>query len=154
MHGAGADGVGLFRSDYLYLNRDTLPTEDERKAALKTWQQDMRALQQEAAARFVLRALYSPTQLREKMTWFWMNHFNVSTRKGETRMWIGDYEERAVRPNAARSGENSFSTAIIAARMPPLRRMRSNCAGTSTPVPASSARMRSTWERIRSSAFP
>mgnify|MGYP002140713047 CR=1 FL=1 len=71
-----------------------LPTEDERKAALKTWQQDMRALQQEAAARFVLRALYSPTQLREKMTWFWMNHFNVSTRKGDVRLWVADYEDR------------------------------------------------------------
>ena len=67
-----------------------LPTEDERKAALKTWQQDMRALQQEAAARFVLRALYSPTQLREKMTWFWMNHFNVFAGKGNLRALVGD----------------------------------------------------------------
>ncbi|MFN4186325.1 MAG: DUF1800 family protein, partial [Hyphomonas sp.] len=41
------------------------PTEDGRKAALKAWQQEMRALQQEAAERFVLRALYSSTQLRE-----------------------------------------------------------------------------------------
>lgn len=77
-----------------------LPTEDERKAALKTWQQDMRALQQEAAARFVLRALYSPTQLREKMTWFWMNHFNVFAGKGNLRALVGDYEERAIRPHA------------------------------------------------------
>ncbi len=77
-----------------------LPTEDERKAALKAWQQDMRALQQEAAARFVLRALYSPTQLREKMTWFWMNHFNVFAGKGNLRALVGDYEERAVRPHA------------------------------------------------------
>jgi len=77
-----------------------LPTVDERKAALKTWQQDMRALQQEAAARFVLRALYSPTQLREKMTWFWMNHFNVFAGKGNLRALVGDYEERAIRPHA------------------------------------------------------
>ncbi len=77
-----------------------LPTEDERKAALKAWQQDMRALQQEAAARFVLRALYSPSQLREKMTWFWMNHFNVFAGKGNLRALVGDYEERAVRPHA------------------------------------------------------
>ena len=34
------------------------------------------------------------------MTWFWMNHFNVSTRKGDVRLWVGDYEEHAVRPNA------------------------------------------------------
>ncbi|STZ77477.1 phosphoenolpyruvate--protein phosphotransferase [Bergeriella denitrificans] len=29
LHAVGADGVGLFRSEFLYLNRDTLPTEDE-----------------------------------------------------------------------------------------------------------------------------
>ncbi|MBV7429063.1 MULTISPECIES: DUF1800 domain-containing protein [unclassified Acidovorax] len=77
-----------------------LPTEDARKAALKAWQQDMRALQQEAAERFVLRALYTPAQLREKMTWFWMNHFNVFAGKGSLRALVGDYEERAVRPHA------------------------------------------------------
>lgn len=36
LHGAGADGVGLFRSEYLYLNRDTLPTEDEQYEAYST----------------------------------------------------------------------------------------------------------------------
>ena len=77
-----------------------LPTEEERKAALKAWQQDMRALQQEAAERFVLRAVYSPTQLREKMTWFWMNHFSVFGGKGGLRALVGDYEERAIRPHA------------------------------------------------------
>ena len=29
-----------------------------------------------------------------------MNHFNVSTRKGDVRMWVGDYEEQAIRPHA------------------------------------------------------
>ena len=29
LHKLGADGVGLFRSEYLYLNRDTLPDEEE-----------------------------------------------------------------------------------------------------------------------------
>ncbi|MCP1660554.1 phosphoenolpyruvate--protein phosphotransferase [Neisseria perflava] len=29
MHNFGADGVGLFRSEFLYLNRDTMPPEDE-----------------------------------------------------------------------------------------------------------------------------
>lgn len=76
------------------------PNEDERKAALKAWQQDMRALQQEAAERFVLRAVYSPAQLREKMTWFWMNHFSVFGGKGGLRALVGDYEERAIRPHA------------------------------------------------------
>lgn len=29
MHNLGADSVGLFRSEFLYLNRDTMPSEDE-----------------------------------------------------------------------------------------------------------------------------
>ena len=33
LHKFGADGVGLFRSEFTYLNRDTLPTEDELYAA-------------------------------------------------------------------------------------------------------------------------
>ncbi len=77
-----------------------LPSEDARKSALKDWQQDMRTLQREAADRFVLRALYSPTQLREKMTWFWMNHFNIFAGKGPLRAMVGDYEDRAIRPHA------------------------------------------------------
>ncbi|ASP18345.1 phosphoenolpyruvate--protein phosphotransferase [Neisseria sp. 23W00296] len=32
MHALGGDGVGLFRSEYLYLNRDTLPDEEEQFA--------------------------------------------------------------------------------------------------------------------------
>ena len=48
----------------------------------------------------MLRALYSPTQLREKMTWFWMNHFSVFAGKGNLRVLVGDYEERAIRPHA------------------------------------------------------
>lgn len=77
-----------------------LPTEDERKVALEAWQKDMRNLQREASQRFVLRALYSPAQLREKMTWFWMNHFSVFAGKADLRASVGDYEERAVRPHA------------------------------------------------------
>ncbi|MEG0113102.1 MAG: DUF1800 domain-containing protein [Comamonas sp.] len=63
-------------------------------------QRHLNQLAAQAQQRQVLRALYSPAQLQEQMTWFWMNHFNVSTRKGETRLWIGDYEEQAIRPHA------------------------------------------------------
>jgi phosphotransferase system enzyme I (PtsI) len=33
---SGADGVGLFRTEFLFLNRDTLPTEDEQFDAYRT----------------------------------------------------------------------------------------------------------------------
>ncbi|MGH8821568.1 MAG: DUF1800 domain-containing protein, partial [Rhodoferax sp.] len=44
--------------------------------------------------------LYSPNQIQEQMTWFWMNHFNVFERKGNIRATIGDFEESAIRPHA------------------------------------------------------
>ena len=33
---AGAEGIGLMRSEFLFMNRDTLPTEDEQYEAIKT----------------------------------------------------------------------------------------------------------------------
>jgi len=56
--------------------------------------------QRETQARHMLRDLYAPHQLREQMTWFWFNHFNVYTDKGEIRIFLADYEDRALRPNA------------------------------------------------------
>ena len=54
----------------------------------------------QAAARSILRDLYSPDQLREQMTWFWFNHFNVHLYKSNIRLMIGDYEDHALRPHA------------------------------------------------------
>ncbi len=76
------------------------PTEDARKAAQEAYQRQMRSLQREAERRFVLRAVYSPAQLQEKMTWFWMNHFNVFAGKADIRAMVADYEDRAIRPHA------------------------------------------------------
>ena len=76
------------------------PTEDARKAAQDAYQRQMRSLQREAERRFVLRAVYSPAQLQEKMTWFWMNHFNVFAGKADIRAMVADYEDRAIRPHA------------------------------------------------------
>ena len=52
------------------------------------------------ADRAVWRALYSPNQLQEQMTWFWMNHFNVYAPKGDVGAFIGSYEDRAIRAHA------------------------------------------------------
>ena len=76
-------------------------TDDEAKrAARRAYQQELNHLAREAQQRFVLRALYSPNQLQEQMTWFWMNHFNVNQRKGNLRALLADYEDRAIRPHA------------------------------------------------------
>ena len=73
---------------------------EAKKAAQQAYQQELTRLGREAASRMLLRALYSPQQLRSQMTWFWMNHFNVFQFKGNVRALIGDYEERAIAPHA------------------------------------------------------
>jgi uncharacterized protein (DUF1800 family) len=71
-----------------------------KKAAQQAYQQAMNDTARQAVTRSLLRDLYSPDQLREKMTWFWFNHFNVLQGKSDIRSTIGDYEERALRPYA------------------------------------------------------
>ena len=56
---------------------------DQKKAAQQVYQQAMNDRAKQAAARSILRALYAPDQLRERMTWFWFNHFNVHQYKAQ-----------------------------------------------------------------------
>ena len=75
-------------------------TPDEKKAADQAYQQAISELSKEAMTRSVLRDLYSPDQLKEVMTWFWFNHFNVHAGKNNVRVLVGDYEDEALRPHA------------------------------------------------------
>ncbi len=72
----------------------------QKMAAQTAYQKAMNELDQEAAGRSLLRDLYSPDQLEEQLTWFWMNHFNVHMQKAYLRAMVGDYEETAIRPHA------------------------------------------------------
>jgi uncharacterized protein (DUF1800 family) len=71
-----------------------------KQAAQQVYQQALSKVAREAASRSLLRALYSPSQLQEQMTWFWFNHFNVHQYKNNLRVMVGDYEDRALRPRA------------------------------------------------------
>ena len=73
---------------------------DQKRAAQQVFQQAMSDRAKQAAARSILRALYSPDQLRERMTWFWFNHFNVHQYKSNIRVVLGDYEDNAIRAHA------------------------------------------------------
>ena len=61
-------------------------------AARKAYQDKLGGLMREAQTRSLLRDLYSRNQLKEQLTWFWFNHFNVQAQKGEIRAFVGDYE--------------------------------------------------------------
>ncbi|MCZ6634898.1 MAG: DUF1800 domain-containing protein [bacterium] len=48
----------------------------------------------------LVRAVYSENQLREVLTDFWFNHFNVTIRDGAARHFVLSYEQDAIRSNA------------------------------------------------------
>jgi uncharacterized protein (DUF1800 family) len=52
----------------------------------------------ELAGQKILRAAYGERQLEEVMVDFWFNHFNVFAGKGQTRMYLTEYERDAIRP--------------------------------------------------------
>jgi uncharacterized protein (DUF1800 family) len=71
---------------------------EQKKAAQQVYQQAMNDRAKQAAGRTILRALYASDQLRERMTWFWFNHFNVHQHKANIRILVGDYVDRTIRP--------------------------------------------------------
>ena len=72
----------------------------DKERARKSLNEAGNKLAYQAIRRDLLRAVYSPSQLREQMVWFWLNHFSVHQYKGNLRWLIGDYEEHAIRPHA------------------------------------------------------
>lgn len=70
-----------------------------RSAAHQRFVDEMNQLARDSASRHVLRAIYSPNQVLERMQWFWLNHFNVFAYKSNLRAMLGDYED-TIRPRA------------------------------------------------------
>jgi uncharacterized protein (DUF1800 family) len=79
---------------------NALTDPDQKKAAQQAYQQDLQAWLKQAVSRQILRDVYSTDQLKEQMTWFWFNHFNVHQGKANLRVLVGDYEDHAIRPYA------------------------------------------------------
>jgi len=72
---------------------------DEKREAAKQLRREFAQLDFQVFERRTIRALYSPYQLQEMMTWFWFNHFNVFQNKKQVRFLLADYEESAIRPH-------------------------------------------------------
>jgi len=66
--------------------------------AIKAARERARVILLQAVEARLWRAVRSPRQLEEVMTDFWYNHFNVFADKGLDHLWIGAYEEEAIRP--------------------------------------------------------
>lgn len=84
----------VFALDAQRRSADAIADDDAKRAAQQDYQRELNRLAREAATRALLRDLYSPKQLQEQMTWFWVNHFNVHQQKHMIRAMLGDYERR------------------------------------------------------------
>ena len=58
-----------------------------------------RKVMMELTQQKLLRAAYSEKQLQEVMVDFWFNHFNVFAGKGQTRIYLTEYERDTIRPH-------------------------------------------------------
>jgi len=80
-------------------NESPLQANDLQRQRLAAGLRRARAVVQDATVARLVRAVESPRQLDELMVDFWFNHFNVFSGKGLTRLWVGAYEQQAIRPH-------------------------------------------------------
>lgn len=74
-------------------------SKEARENIQKQIRQNYMTMYQQITDARLMRAVYSPRQLEEVLTEFWFNHFNVSFDKGLDHIWVGSYEEQAIRPH-------------------------------------------------------
>ena len=94
---------------------NTLSSEDDKQSARNALNQAANQAVYETTKRHLMRALDSPSQLREQMTWFWMNHFSVFSGKANLRWTVAEYEEQSVRAHAL----GRFSDLVMATATSP-----------------------------------
>jgi uncharacterized protein (DUF1800 family) len=103
-----ADRIKANRVEQQRIN--TLTSDDDKQRARNAINQAGNEIVYETMKRHLTRALESPWQLREQMTWFWMNHFSVFQGKANVRWTLADYEELSVRAHAL----GKFSDLVMA----------------------------------------
>ncbi|HTM25080.1 MAG TPA: DUF1800 domain-containing protein [Vicinamibacterales bacterium] len=96
---------------------NTLASDAEKQKARMALNQGGNQAIYETAKRHLMRAFRSPAQLREQMTWFWMNHFTVFAQKANVKWTIAEYEEQAVRPRALGSFRDLVMATLTAPAM-------------------------------------
>jgi uncharacterized protein (DUF1800 family) len=89
--------------------RGGLATEDDKQKARTALNLAGNQVLYETTKRHLMRAVLSPAQLREQMTWFWMNHFSVFAGKANIRWTLAEYEA-SVRTHAL----GRFSDLVLA----------------------------------------
>jgi uncharacterized protein (DUF1800 family) len=120
----------------------TLPTTAQGLTAMREQRQAQRAetlkagdprpvnllLRAEITA-FITNALDTAAPFRERLVWFWANHFTVSLRQGGTQAIAGAYVREAIRPHVT----GRFSEMVLAVMHHPAMLMYLDNAGSVGP---------------------
>src|SRR6185312_16012179 len=108
-------GLEALRSD-----RETKPRPGESRSRAQ-FQADSRAALE--------AALTTPAPFRERLVWFWTNHFTVSVRAGATAAVLGNFVAEAIRPHVT----GRFEAMLLAVMHHPAMLMYLNNAGSVGP---------------------
>lgn len=122
-----------------YLHKDSLNSGNNRyqREVIQTYMKDkgyrpLQDLYRQFFNQKILRAAYGENQLREIMTDFWFNHFNVALNKTQCASFVPAYERDVIRPNVF----GSFEALLLAtAKSPAMLMYLDNSASSGVNVP-------------------
>jgi len=96
-----------------YVHKDSLNNGNNKaqREAIQAFMKDkgyrpLQELYRQFISQKILRAAYGQNQLRELMTDFWFNHFNVALNKNQCASFVPAYERDVIRPNVFGSFED------------------------------------------------
>jgi len=84
------------------------------------------------------QAITTAAPFRERLVWFWANHFTVSLRRGEVAPLIGSYVRDAIRPHVT----GRFGDMLLAVMRHPAMLLYLDNAGSAGPASAGGQRQR------------
>lgn len=91
--------------------------EEPTRAAYKALRRDAAALGRRSFAASLARGIEAPVEgLRERLAWFWADHFTVRARNLATRHLVTPYVEEAIRPHLS----GRFEEMLIAVTTHPM----------------------------------
>ncbi len=102
-------------------DREDRPAPGQPRRARQMFLAETRALEDWAVA--------TPNPFRERLVWFWANHFTVSLRRGEVAPMAGAYVRDAIRPHAT----GRFADMLLAVMRHPAMLLYLDNAGSAGP---------------------
>ncbi|MDQ8006049.1 MAG: DUF1800 domain-containing protein [Pedobacter sp.] len=130
-----------------YIHKDSISSNNNKyeRELIQTYMKDkgyrpLQELYRQFFNQKILRAAYGENQLREIMTDFWFNHFNVALNKPQCASFVPAYERDVIRPNVFGGFEDLL---LSTAKSPAMLMYLDNSSSSGVNVPMSDQEMMS-----------